>query len=93
MASSQTRAPDRSRPAGVLGERAVLGWALGLAAVAAIGVLVFTRHGVLLAPDSVTYVSAARNLVAGNGFTDFTAEALVQYRITVPEGAQPACGA
>ena len=33
-----------------------------------------TRHGALLSPDSVTYLSLARNLAAGRGYIDFTGQ-------------------
>jgi Dolichyl-phosphate-mannose-protein mannosyltransferase len=48
--------------------------AVVLAIAAIVGALVSTRHGPDLGPDSVTYLSAARNLVHGRGFTDFTEE-------------------
>ncbi len=44
------------------------------AVVAAVATLVATRHGPALSPDSVTYISAARNLAAGHGFTDLTGQ-------------------
>lgn len=45
-----------------------------LAVVAAAATWVATRHGPELSPDSVTYISAVRNLVAGHGYTDFTGQ-------------------
>jgi hypothetical protein len=50
--------------------------ALGLAAVAAVLVLVATRHGPGASTDSVGYVAAARNLAAGRGFAYFSGETL-----------------
>lgn len=38
-----------------------------------------TRHGPGMSPDSVTYLSAARNLAAGHGYTDFTGQALTTF--------------
>jgi hypothetical protein len=43
-----------------------------LATVAALATVVATRHGAGLSPDSVTYLSLARNLANGRGFVDFT---------------------
>ena len=60
---------ERSGPPWGRGERALVGV---LAAVAVSGVLVATRHGMALSPDSVTYLSIARNVAAGHGFVDFT---------------------
>ncbi len=45
-----------------------------LAVVAAVATWVATRHGPGLSPDSVTYISAARNLVAGHGYSDLTGQ-------------------
>jgi len=53
--------------------------AVVLAIAAIVGALVSTRHGPDLGPDSVTYLSAARNLVHGRGFTDFTEEPLTVF--------------
>jgi hypothetical protein len=52
-------------------------WAIPtlLASVAIAGALIGTRRGPALSPDSVTYLSAARNLVAGHGYRDFTGQA------------------
>jgi len=41
------------------------------AIVAALLVAIATRHGSAVSPDSATYVAGARNLAAGNGYTDF----------------------
>ncbi len=46
-----------------------------LAAVAGLATWVATRHGPGLSPDSVTYISAARNLAAGHGYVDLTGQA------------------
>ena len=43
-----------------------------LALSAATAVLVATRHGPLLSPDSVTYYSMGRNLALGRGYVDLT---------------------
>jgi hypothetical protein len=74
-ASRDARAetPARTSP------RSPVLWAAGLAVVATIAALVATRNGPDLGPDGVTYVSAARNLVDGNGFSDFTGEALTNF--------------
>jgi len=60
--------PSRARPraAALLCAGAVLA---ALAAAALVGVA--TRHGSAMSPDSATYVAGARNLVAGNGYSDF----------------------
>lgn len=52
---------------------------LALAAVAAAATWVATRHGPGMSPDSVTYLSAARNLASGHGYTDFTGQALTNF--------------
>lgn len=59
-------------------------WAVGLALTATAAALVTTRHGPSVAPDSVTYVSAARNLVDGRGFTDFTGEPVTVFAPAYP---------
>jgi 4-amino-4-deoxy-L-arabinose transferase-like glycosyltransferase len=46
-----------------------------LATLAALATVVATRHGPGLSPDSVTYLSLARNLANGRGFVDFTGRA------------------
>jgi len=55
-----------------LGSGAVL-WACAIVAAMAAAALVgiATRHGSAISPDSATYVAGARNLVAGNGYSDF----------------------
>jgi hypothetical protein len=59
-------------------------WAGGLALTATAATLFTTRHGPSAAPDSVTYVSAARNLVDGRGLTDFTGEPLTVFAPAYP---------
>ena len=54
-------------------------FAVVLAIAAIVGALVSTRHGPDIGPDSVTYVSAARNMVHGRGFSDFTGEPLTVF--------------
>lgn len=53
--------------------------AVGLAAGVAVAAVVATRHGPLLAPDSVTYLSMARNLTHGRGVSDFTGGSIVVF--------------
>jgi hypothetical protein len=62
--------PERSRSwyARTLG----LGAVLLLAVAGAVATWFATRHGPLLSPDSVTYLSEARNLATGRGYTDLT---------------------
>jgi 4-amino-4-deoxy-L-arabinose transferase-like glycosyltransferase len=43
-----------------------------LTVIAAVSAWVASRHGPLLSPDSVTYLSLARNLAAGRGYVDLT---------------------
>ena len=45
-----------------------------LAMVAAAATWVATQHGPALSPDSVTYLSTARNLAAGHGYSDLTGQ-------------------
>jgi hypothetical protein len=52
-----------------------LAWVLVLAVIAGVATWVATRHGPGLSPDSVTYLSAARNLAAGHGYVDLTGQA------------------
>jgi hypothetical protein len=52
---------------------------LALAALAGAATWVATRHGPGMSPDSVTYLSAARNLASGHGYTDFTGQALTTF--------------
>jgi 4-amino-4-deoxy-L-arabinose transferase-like glycosyltransferase len=52
---------------------------LGLAVVAGLATWIATRHGPGMSPDSVTYLSAARNLASGHGYTDFTGQALTNF--------------
>ena len=50
-----------------------------LSGLAGVATFLATRHGPVLSPDSVTYLSAARNLVAGHGYTDFTGHAVTTF--------------
>jgi hypothetical protein len=59
-------------------------WALGLALAATGSALIATRNGPSVEPDSVTYVSVARNLVDGHGFTDFTGQTLTMFPPAYP---------
>jgi hypothetical protein len=52
---------------------------LAFAALAAAATWIATRHGPGMSPDSVTYLSAARNLASGHGYTDFTGQALTTF--------------
>jgi hypothetical protein len=47
-----------------------------LAVMSAVLVLAATRHGLGVTPDSVSYASAARNIVAGRSLVDFTGQHL-----------------
>jgi hypothetical protein len=58
-----------------LGRAPGLAWVLALAVIAGLATWVATRHGPGLSPDSVTYLSAARNLAAGHGYLDLTGQA------------------
>jgi 4-amino-4-deoxy-L-arabinose transferase-like glycosyltransferase len=49
------------------------------AVLAALAVLIATRSRVAITPDSVTYVSAARNLAHGRGYVDLTGQALTNF--------------
>lgn len=50
-----------------------------------IAVQLFTRYGGIgISPDSIAYMSTARNLIAGNGFTDFSGNALVSFPLFYP---------
>ena len=51
----------------------------GLAMVAAVGTFLATRHGPALSADSVTYLSVARNILSGQGYTDFTGQAVTTF--------------
>lgn len=56
------------------------GWvAFGLALVAAAATLIATRHGPQVTADSITYISAARNLADGDGIVDFTGQPLTAF--------------
>lgn len=48
-------------------------------------IYLFTRHGGIgISPDSVAYISTARNLVAGNGFVFFDDQPLVAFPLFYP---------
>ena len=47
--------------------------------LAAVLVLIATRHDPLLSPDSITYLSAADHIRAGHGLTDFTGKSLAVF--------------
>ncbi len=89
MKLSQPHISDRSRPDGdatrlVRAARDVLtrhgrGLTFACAALAAVATWIATRHGAGMSPDSVTYLSAARNLASGHGYTDFTGQALTTF--------------
>jgi len=64
---STTRRRARLRSGALLWACAIV---VALAAATLVGVA--TRHGSAISPDSATYVAGARNLVAGNGYSDFT---------------------
>jgi hypothetical protein len=55
-----------------------------LAVVAAVATWIATRHGPQLSPDSVTYLSLARNLSAGRGFVDLTGQANTTFAPGLP---------
>ena len=58
--------------------------ALVMSVVAVVASLIATRHGSALAPDSMTYISTARNLAHGRGLTDFTGHRLVVFGPGLP---------
>lgn len=58
-----------------IGRESDLAWVVVLAVIAGVATWVATRHGPGLSPDSVTYLSAARNLAAGHGYIDLTGQA------------------
>jgi len=46
---------------------------------------VFTNYGGIgISPDSIAYTSTARNLIAGNGFTEFSGSPLVAFPLFYP---------
>lgn len=48
-------------------------------------VLLYTQHsGIGISPDSIAYISAARNMVAGHGFLDYTGNSLVLFPLFYP---------
>ena len=52
---------------------------MAVALLSGLLVLVATRKGPLLSPDSITYLSAAQHLHAGRGLTDFTGRPLAVF--------------
>jgi hypothetical protein len=58
--------------------------AVGVALAATASALVAMRHGPSVGTDSVTYVSVARNLADGRGFTDFTGGTVTQFPPAYP---------
>ena len=52
--------------------------------LAAVLVLIATRHDPLLSPDSITYLSAAEHVRAGHGLTDFTGKPLAVFGPVYP---------
>ncbi len=59
---------------------AVLWMLTGLTTIVAVAlVAVATRQGSAVSPDSATYVSGARNLAAGNGYSDFRLIAITDW--------------
>ncbi|MEP7114477.1 MAG: hypothetical protein ABI862_14520 [Ilumatobacteraceae bacterium] len=60
-------------------------WAILIAPVlAAILVIIATRHDPLLSPDSITYLSVADHIRAGHGLTDFTDKPLAVFGPVYP---------
>lgn len=55
-----------------------------IAAAAGAAVLLATRQGPLLSPDSVTYLATAEHLRSGGGFTDFTGEPMTVFGPVYP---------
>jgi hypothetical protein len=65
--------------------RRVPRWALVAApVVAAVLVLIATRHDPLLSPDSITYLSGAAHVRSGHGLTDFTDKPLAVFGPVFP---------
>jgi hypothetical protein len=55
------------------------------ALVAFVLVILFTQHGGIgISPDSIVYTSVARNLLAGNGFTDYSETSMVIFPLFYP---------
>lgn len=71
-------------PCSPTARRARIGGVLALATLAFTATMVATRHGPEVGPDSVAYISAARNLGAGAGLTDFTGDALTVWPPGLP---------
>ena len=60
-------------------------WALiGAPLFAALLVAIATRHDPLLSPDSITYLSTADHVRAGQGLTDFTGKAMAVFGPVYP---------
>jgi 4-amino-4-deoxy-L-arabinose transferase-like glycosyltransferase len=76
---------QQTAPRALPGTSALDAWSLTgravpvLAGVAAVLTLVSTRNGPGITPDSVSYLAAARHLAAGDGFRDFTGDALTTF--------------
>lgn len=48
-------------------------------------ILLFTRYGGIgISPDSIEYVSVARNLIVGNGFTEYSGSPMVAFPLFYP---------
>src|SRR5689334_23211459 len=72
------RGQVRSRGSPVTGRTAWL--AVGLVAISAvILVVVGTRQGSALSPDSADYISGARNLAAGRGFVNYSLQPITTF--------------
>src|SRR4051794_7209354 len=69
------QASSASAPVNRSGSRRDVGLVAALAALAGIAVLIATREGPYLSPDSVTYYSMARHLARGDGVSDFSGTA------------------
>lgn len=61
------------------GDRQLAAVAAGSAAVAAVAVLVATRHGPGLSPDSAAYLSAGLNLAGGRGIESFRGDPVTAF--------------
>ena len=80
--SSRRSERDSLRSSAPTGERRGAphpGAAVAAALLSGLLVLVATRRGPLLSPDSITYLSAAQHLRAGRGLTDFTGRPLAVF--------------
>jgi 4-amino-4-deoxy-L-arabinose transferase-like glycosyltransferase len=70
---------DEALPAVTESTRAAACCVAALAIGAAALVLIGTRHGPGIEPDSTSYISAARNLASGRGYRDFTGQPLTHF--------------